>query len=191
MGRYEGSGFLYLGREVMLPSRKLRDPNGFYRLLDVVPWASEREIKKAYRKLSRRYHPDGSMPDPQKFEEVSFAYYILTQKREEYDNLPEGLKWRVRGEDPLEGVELPVETNPEEYTHLGYSYYYEGSEDHQLAHLWYHSLKEYLPRWGYRGRVAIKLGHKLSASGRLFEVPYHPPTPASLFLLGLYSTKKL
>ena len=51
-----------------------------YRVLGVSPDASEEEIKKAYRTLSRKYHPDANIGNPnqgeyeEKFKEVQQAY---------------------------------------------------------------------------------------------------------------------
>ena len=62
----------------------------FYDVLGVAKNASEDEIKKAYRKLAMKYHPDRN-PDSktaeEKFKEVKEAYEVLSdeQKREAYD----------------------------------------------------------------------------------------------------------
>ncbi|GAB3186443.1 DnaJ C-terminal domain-containing protein [Nesterenkonia suensis] len=62
----------------------------FYAILGVSKEASEDEIKKAYRKLARKYHPDKNPGDEeaeQKFKDVSEANTVLTDKeqREQYD----------------------------------------------------------------------------------------------------------
>ena len=63
----------------------------YYAILGVVRTAGEEDIKKAYRKLARKYHPDVSK-DPQgeeKFKEIAEAYQTLkdTEKHTAYDRL--------------------------------------------------------------------------------------------------------
>ena len=62
----------------------------YYEVLGVERSADDREIKKAYKRLAMKYHPDRNRDDPEaeeKFKEVKEAYEILTdeQKRAAYD----------------------------------------------------------------------------------------------------------
>lgn len=58
-----------------------------YDILGVKPDASDSEIKKAYRRLAREYHPDKNSDHGDKFKEISAAYEILSDenKRKIYD----------------------------------------------------------------------------------------------------------
>ena len=62
----------------------------YYELLEVSRTATDAEIKKAYRKLAMKYHPDrnpGDSSAEEKFKEIQGAYSILSdpQKRAAYD----------------------------------------------------------------------------------------------------------
>ena len=64
----------------------------FYKVLGVSKDVSEAELKKTYRKLSRKYHPDTNPGDAKaeaKFKEISEAYSVLSDKKEraEYDQV--------------------------------------------------------------------------------------------------------
>jgi len=63
----------------------------YYNILGVDKGSSDDEIKKAYRKLAMKYHPDKSGNDPaseSKFKDVSEAYDTLSysDKKAKYDN---------------------------------------------------------------------------------------------------------
>jgi molecular chaperone DnaJ len=62
----------------------------FYAVLGVPADATQDDVKKAYRKLARRFHPDANSGDPgaeQRFKEVGEAYAVLsdTEQRQQYD----------------------------------------------------------------------------------------------------------
>jgi curved DNA-binding protein len=62
----------------------------YYKVLEIDKSASKEEIKRAFRKLARKYHPDVNPDEPktgEKFKEINEAYSILSddKKREMYD----------------------------------------------------------------------------------------------------------
>ena len=64
----------------------------YYSVLGVYRDASEEDMKKAYRKLARKYHPDlnpNSKQSEEKFKEIQEAYEVLSdaEKRRKYDQL--------------------------------------------------------------------------------------------------------
>lgn len=89
----------------------------FYELLGVTRRADEKEIKSAYRKLARKFHPDVNPNDKSaeaKFKEISAAYEVLSdpEKRKLYDQY--GSNWEaVQGAGGVTG-------NPEDFqVHFG------------------------------------------------------------------------
>ncbi len=62
----------------------------YYSILGVNKDADDKQIKRAYRRLARKYHPDVNPNDPkaaEKFKDISEAYHVLSdpQKRKQYD----------------------------------------------------------------------------------------------------------
>src|SRR3970040_2579934 len=76
----------------------------YYKVLGVERKASEQEIKRAYRKLALKFHPDRNPNDKQaedKFKEINEAYQVLSdsEKRARYDQLGDSFsQWQQRGE---------------------------------------------------------------------------------------------
>src|SRR6266700_4561168 len=78
-----------------MPEREWADKD-YYAVLGVQKTASESEIKKSYRKLAQKYHPDANPGDKaaeERFKEVSHAYDVLSdaKSRKEYDDFREML----------------------------------------------------------------------------------------------------
>lgn len=73
------------------------DYKDYYKILGVAKTASTSDIKKAYRRLARKYHPDVSkdVTGEEKFKEVNEAYEVLKddEKRKLYDQL--GANWKA------------------------------------------------------------------------------------------------
>jgi len=87
----------------------MTDKRDYYKILGVERDASADEIKKAYRKLAMKYHPDkNKSPDAEeKFKELSEAYGVLSDdtKRGQYDRFGhEGIDNRYSREDIFRGA---------------------------------------------------------------------------------------
>lgn len=70
----------------------------YYEILGVKRGASDKEIKQAYRKLARKYHPDvnpGDQSAEAKFKEINAAYEVLSdpEKRTKYDQYGENWQY--------------------------------------------------------------------------------------------------
>jgi curved DNA-binding protein len=84
----------------------------YYQALGVNKSASAAEIKKAYRKLAMKYHPDhakGDKASEEKFKKISEAYAVLSdeEKRKQYDTFgSEGFSQRFSQEDIFRGFDF-------------------------------------------------------------------------------------
>src|SRR5918994_4879300 len=70
----------------------------YYATLGVTKTGTDKELKQAYRKLARKYHPDVNPNDKAaeaRFKEINEAYEVLgdSDKRKKYDEL--GSNWRM------------------------------------------------------------------------------------------------
>jgi curved DNA-binding protein len=84
----------------------------YYEVLGVKKTATEEEIKKAYRKLAMKYHPDrnpGNKQAEERFKEINEAYAVLSDKgkRQQYDQFgPSGFSQRFSQEDIFRGFDI-------------------------------------------------------------------------------------
>ena len=84
----------------------------YYKILEISKSASAQDIKKAYRKLAMKYHPDHNKGDNKaetRFKEVSEAYAVLSdpEKRKQYDTFgAEGFQNRFSQEDIFRGFDF-------------------------------------------------------------------------------------
>ncbi len=78
----------------------------YYKILGVDKSASEKEIKKSFRRLARQYHPDLNPDDPgaeERFKEINEAYEVLSdpEKRQKYNQLgADWQRWQRMGGQP-------------------------------------------------------------------------------------------
>jgi curved DNA-binding protein len=78
----------------------------YYKVLGVDRSATDKEIKSAYRKLARKYHPDMNPDDKQaeeRFKKINEAYEVLSDpgKRQKYDQLgADWQRWQQQGGNP-------------------------------------------------------------------------------------------
>ena len=84
----------------------------YYEVLGVKKTSTEDEIKKAYRKLAMKHHPDrnaGNKQAEERFKDINEAYAVLSdkQKRAQYDQFgPSGFSQRYSQEDIFRGFDI-------------------------------------------------------------------------------------
>ncbi len=100
----------------------------YYKILGVAKSASTKEIKKAFRKLAAKYHPDKNQNDPkaeERFKEINEAYEVLSdsEKRKQYDTL--GSNWEAFQQSGGNWQDF----TQRRHANGGRSFYFEGSPE--------------------------------------------------------------
>ena len=83
----------------------------YYATLGVPKTASAKEVKQAFRKMARKYHPDvnpGDKSAEARFKEINEAYEVVgdAEKRKKYDELGSNWKMYEQAQRPAAGPEL-------------------------------------------------------------------------------------
>jgi molecular chaperone DnaJ len=104
----------------------------YYDILGVNQKASQDEVKKAFRKLAHKYHPDKQGGDASKFKEASEAYSVLSdeKKRAEYDRFGRTASQQTTGGASQGGF---GGFNPEDFGGFDFSGASEGAEGFDLG----------------------------------------------------------
>lgn len=112
----------------------------YYNILDIDKKATQDEIKKAYRKLAKKYHPDANPNDKkaeEKFKQVNEAYEVLgdAEKRKKYDTFGSEVNFQDGYDfDPSKygfgnNVKYKYSTNAGDYSDFFNSFFGEGGFD--------------------------------------------------------------
>lgn len=101
----------------------------YYEVLGVPKTAGEKEIKSAYRKLARKWHPDANPDNPkeaeEKFKELQEAYAVLSdpEKRQKYDVL--GSDWESAARQAEQQQRYRTQHEPSTFEFDGFSDFFD------------------------------------------------------------------
>lgn len=163
---WPGVGYPSCSRSLARIPRNLKDPNGYYAELGLLPWATQDEIKSALRDVYKRYHPDGLTPNPEKFMRFQEIGSVLTDPELKlcYDRTPDGqlfidsqiLSVIADSGINIEDVSPPRQDEPEESERF-YDYYSEGEDPFDMwnAQKWYEAILSVAPLISYTKSIRL------------------------------------
>lgn len=185
-----GIGFPSASRELDLCEPNTADPHGYYFEIGVDPWATDKQIRSAVRRLYKLHHPDtGEYPDESKLTRVHRIAEVLTDpdKRERYNRTPQGMRLMDEvyaqeiidaGLDRLTTEAIladRISARPAPRLQARYDFFaldHTGG-DSMLANMWYHHLLAASGPAGYRQVLKVCLTDALNPSwgGSILVVP--------------------
>lgn len=139
----------------------------YYKIMGVSPDASEKDIKTAYRKLARKYHPDISKEAnaEEQFKEMGEAYEVLRDpaKRAEYDQY---LKNREFNQNPRHSSRHTGAAQQDQYQGAQF-------DSDFFESLFGHSRYKHQPMSGqnYQGKINITLEEAFNGAVKSLQVP--------------------
>lgn len=167
---YPGVGFPSCSRALARLSKFYNDTNFYYADLGIPPWANTQEIKSALREAYRRYHPDGTHPDPElfmRFKEIG-EVLLNSELKGRYDDTREDqvfIDSQIRSflvgegiavEQVVEPFESPKEVEDHE-TFYDYFSFGEDPWDMLKAQEWYACLVAVAPLCSWTGPIKVLL----------------------------------
>ncbi len=142
-----------------------------YRILGVSPDASDDEIKKAYRTLSRKYHPDANVNNPnadqaeEKFKQIQQAYQQIMRQREQGSSSYGSSYGDFGGFGSFGGYQNQQSTGSDTYSiHMNAAANYIRSRHYKEALNVLNNIDEHTALWHYYASIAHNgLGNNMSA----------------------------
>lgn len=162
-----GVGFPSCNRAIQRLPRNIKDPQGYYREIGVDPGATQAELRKALRSLYRKYHTDGTDPDPDKFNRIRNIGMVLLdpKERDKYNRTPAGERVldavyiQELIDAGLEGVMSEWLNSREMKPRPSFLFDFlsDGQfvDDATLANEWYHHLVEVAPAVGFTAVIKV------------------------------------
>ncbi|MFI4919574.1 MAG: DnaJ C-terminal domain-containing protein [Legionellales bacterium] len=150
------------------------DHKDYYKIMGINPDASEKDIKIAYRKLARKYHPDISKENnaEERFKEMGEAYEVLKDptKRAEYDN---HLKNREFNQSSQHAQGHTKRTHQPQDTSFNSDFF---------ESLFGHSRYQHQPITGqnYQGKISISLEEAFHGAVKHVQVPIEEGAEVSM-----------
>lgn len=175
----------------------VHDSNGYYRDLGLPPWASVADIRRSVRRFLKRYHPDGSHPDPVKYRRYLIIRDVLTDplRKSAYDGTAGDqvfIDEQMRETLERAGVPATALTGLEPIAppaRKDWDYFSRGRHpmDAQWAQSWYSALIAVAPLFGYRRPLRVLLhddAPQWKERGGILLIPRAwPPSTATAFAL--------